>query len=147
MVHTKTNYAAYGKSIRYRIDDGGVVWDGFSEITKQTLETAARRRSTPWEIIQGDKEHNAVNNALIEALEDSANQFVATRYSYEEFKGIHGDLIFGGSQPKRALDAVKARLADDGYFLKVCAVKKNGKTANGFMVQRVDTAEPEQLEV
>ena len=147
MVHTKTNYAAYGKSIRYRIDDGGVVWDGFSEITKQTLETAARRRSTPWEIIQGDQEHNAVNNALIEALEDSANQFVATRYSYEEFKGIHGDLIFGGSQPKRALDAVKARLADDGYFLKVCDVKKNGKTANGFMVQRVDTAEPEQLEV
>ena len=147
MVHTKTNYAAYGKSIRYRIDDGGVVWDGFSEVTKQTLEAAARRRSTPWEIIQGDKEHNTVNNALIEALEDSANQFVATRYSYEEFKGIHGDLIFGGSQPKRALDAVKDRLADDGYFLKVCAVKKNGKTANGFMVQRVDTAEQEQLEM
>lgn len=148
MVHTKTNYAAYGKSIRYRIDDGGVVWDGFSEVTKQTLEAAARRRSTPWEIIQGDKEHNAVNNALIEALEDSANQFVATRYSYEEFKGIHGDLIFGGSQPKRALDAVKDRLADDGYFIKTgIQVKKAGAKDRGFLIQRVDDSEPEQVNI
>lgn len=146
MVHTKTNYAAYGKSIRYRIDDGGVVWDGFSEITKQTLEAAARRRSTPWEIIQGDKEHSASNNALIEALESSANQFVPTRFSYEEFKNLHGDLIFGGQQPKRALDAIKERLSDDGYFLRTgIQVKKNGAKGNGFMVQRIDSVEPEQI--
>ena len=148
MVHTKTNYAAYGESIRYRINDGGVVWDGFSEITKQTLEMAARRRSTPWEIMQTDKEHSAVNSALVEALEGAANQFVPTRFSYDEFKKIHGDLIFGGSQPKRALDAVKDRLNDDGYFLKTgIQVKKDGTKGNGFMVQRMDTAEPEQTSV
>jgi len=96
MVHTKTNYAAYGKSIRYRINDGGVVWEGFSEITRQTLETAARRRSTPWEIMQTDREHTTVNNALIEALEESANPFTPVRFSYEEFKKLHGDMIFGG---------------------------------------------------
>ena len=145
MVHTKTNYAAYGKSIRYRINDGGVVWDGFSDITKQTLEMAARRRSTPWEVIQGDKEHSAINSALIEALEGSANQFVPTRYSYEEFKRQHGELIFGGAQPKRALEAVKDRLADDGYYLKVCAVKVGGQSCKGFLVQRIDSTEPEQV--
>lgn len=145
LVHTKSNYAAYGKSVRYRIEDGGVVWDGFSEITKQTLEAAARRRSTPWEVMQGDKERSAINSALIEALEASANQFTATRYSYEEFKGIHGDLIFGGSQPKKALDAVKDRLADDGYYLKVCKVKREGQACNGFMIQRIDGTEPEQV--
>lgn len=148
MVHTKTNYAAYGRSVRYRINDGGVVWDGFSEITKQTLETAARRRSTPWEIMQGDKEHSAMNDALVEALEASANQFVATRYSYDEFKKLHGDLIFGGSQPKRALEAVKDRLTDDGYFLKTgIQVKKNGTKGNGFIIQRVDTAIAEQATI
>lgn len=138
--------AAYGKSIRYRIDDGGVVWDGFSEITKQTLEAAARRRSTPWEIIQGDKEHSASNNALIEALESSANQFVPTRFSYEEFKNLHGDLIFGGQQPKRALDAIKERLSDDGYFLKVGSVKKNGQSCKGFVIQRIEDSEVEQVD-
>lgn len=148
MVHTKTNYAAYGKSIRYRIDDGGVVWDGFSDVTKQTLETAARRRSTPWEVIQGAQEHNAMHNALIEALEASTNQFVATRYSYDEFKGIHGDFIFGGSQPKKALVSVKDKLADDGYFLKTdIQVKKGNKKGRGFLIQRMDTTEPEQVEM
>lgn len=148
MVHTKTNYAAYGKSIRYRIDDGGVVWDGFSDVTKQTLEAAARRRSTPWEVIQGDQEHNAMHNALIEALEASTNQFVATRYSYDEFKGIHGDFIFGGSQPKKALVSVKDKLADDGYFLKTdIQVKRGDKKGRGFLIQRMDTTEPEQVEM
>ena len=148
MVHTKTNYASYGKSVRYRINDGGVVWDGFSEITKQTLEAAARRRTTPWEIVQGDKEHTATSTALIEALETSANQFVATRYTYEEFKHLHGELIFGGAQPKRALDAVRERLTDDGYFLKTgIQVKKNGAKGNGFIIQRIDSTITEQVHI
>ena len=87
---------------------------------------------------------DVVTCALVEALESSANQFVPTRFSYDEFKKLHGDLIFGGLQPKRALDGVKGRLADDGYFLRTCAVKKSGKMANGFMVQRIDTNTPEQ---
>ena len=145
MVHTKTNYAAYGQSIRYRIVDGGVEWAGFSDITRQTLEAAARRKSTPWEIMQKTEEQETVNNALVVALEQSANQFVATRYSYDEFKKDHGDLIFGGLQPKRALDSVKDRLSDDGYFLKTgIQVKKNGSKGNGFMVQRIDTTVAEQ---
>lgn len=144
LIHTKTNYAAYGKSIRYRIEDGGVVWDGFSEITKQTLEAAARKRVTPWEATKQSGERETINNALIEALEKSANQFVPTRFSYDEFKKEHGDLIFGGLQPKRALDAVKDRLADDGYFLKACAVKRNSRMANGFVIQRIDGDTAEQ---
>lgn len=144
MVHTKTNYAAYGQSVRYRINDGGVEWAGFSDITRQDLEAAARRKSTPWEVMQKSEERETINNALIEALEQSANQFVPTRFSYDEFKKGHGDLIFGGLQPKRALDAVKERLADDGYFLKACAVKRNGRMANGFMIQRIDSNTAEQ---
>ena len=148
LVHTKCNYSSYGKSVRYRIEDGGVIWDGFSDITKQTLEAAARRRATPFEIIQGDQEHNAVNNALIEALEASANQFVPTRYSYKDFKETYGDFIFGGSQPKRALDSVKDRLADDGYFLRTDIQVKNGKKKDrGFLIQHMDTSEPEQVEL
>lgn len=145
MVHTKTNYASYGQSVRYRIVDGGVKWEGFSDITRQTLEAAARRRSTPWEIMQKTETQEAINNELVEALEASANQFVATRYSYDDFKRQHGDLIFGGMQPKRALDAVRDRLVEDGFFLKTCAVKKNGKMANGFLVQRVDFTTSQQV--
>lgn len=145
MVHTKSNYDKYGRSLRYRIEGGGVVWDGFSEVTKQTLEAAARRRSTPWEVVQRDKEREAVNTALIEALEASANAFVPTRYTYTEFKEEHGDFIFGGYQPKRALDDVKDRLAEDGYFIKPgIQVKRSGAKDRGFLIQRIDASEPEQ---
>lgn len=127
MVHTKTNYAAYGQSVKYRIVDGGVKWEGFSDVTRQTLEMAARRKSTPFEIMNRTAEQETINAALVEALETSANQFVATRYSYDEFKKMHGALVFGGMQPKRALDAVRDKLTEDGFFLKTgIQVKKNG---------------------
>ena len=148
MVHTKTNYAAYGQSVKYRIVDGGVKWEGFSDVTRQTLEAAARRKSTPWEFMQKTEERENANNALVEALESAANQFQPTRFSYEEFKQEHGDLIFGGLQPKRALDAVRDRLTEDGFFLKTgIQVKKNGDKGNGFMVQRIDAALPEQVPI
>lgn len=145
MIHTKTNYAAYGQSVKYRIVDGGVQWEGFSEINKLTLEAAARRKSTPWEIMQKTENQEAYNGALVAALEKSADPFSQTRFSYDEFKKIHGDLIFGGNQPKRALEAVRDKLAEDGFFLKVCAVKRGGKMQNGFMVQRIaNEEEPKQ---
>ena len=148
MVHTKTNYVAYGQSVKYRIVDGGVKWEGFSDVTRQTLEAAARRKSTPWEVMQKTEERENANNALVEALESAANQFQPTRFSYEEFKREHGDLIFGGLQPKRALDAVRDRLTEDGFFLKTgIQVKKNGDKGNGFMVQRIDAALPEQVPI
>ena len=148
MVHTKTNYAAYGQSVKYRIVDGGVKWEGFSDVTRQTLEAAARRKSTPWEVIQKTEERENSNNALVEALENAATKFQPTRISYEEFKREHGDLIFGGLQPKRALDAVRDRLTEDGFFLKTgIQVKKNGDKGNGFMVQRIDATLPEQVPI
>lgn len=148
MVHTKSNYASYGQSVRYRIIDGGVKWEGFSEITRQTLEMAARRKATPWEVMQRTAERETINHALIKALEASANQFTPTRFSYEEFKKEHGELIFGGLQPKRALDAVKDELTSNGFFLKTgIRVKDKGRPVNGFVVQRISVEEPEQVEI
>lgn len=148
MVHTKSNYASYGQSVKYRIVDGGVEWAGFSDITRQTLELAARRKSTPGEIMQIAEGKDVVTSALVEALESSANQFVPTRFSYDEFKKLHGDLIFGGLQPKRALDGVKERLADDGFFLRTgIRVKDKGKPLNGFLIQQINTVEPEQVDI
>lgn len=148
LVHTKSNYAPYGKSVLYRIEDGGVVWDGFSDITRQTLELAARRRAAPWEVMQQDQEHTTASKALVGALKHSANQFVPTRYTYDEFKQMHGDLIFGALQPKKALDAVKNELEESGFFLRTgIQVKKGGRKDRGFLIQRVDTTEPEQVEM
>lgn len=145
MVHTKSNYAGYGKSVKYRIVNGGVVWNGFSEITRTTLEQAARRRSTPGEVMHDGERKEVTNKALIEALKKATNPFVATRYTYDEFKAEFGDLIFGGRQPKKALDAVRDKLADEGYFLRTGIDVRHGKVRGlGFSIQQANDAEPEQ---
>lgn len=142
MVHTKSNYAASGPSLCYRItEDGGLEWTGVSPITKWTLEEAARRRSTPGKTIQYTQTRESINQKLIEALKLSVNQTATVRYSYDEFKAQNGDFIFGGLQPKRALNAVADLLAEDGYFVRPCSVRRNGKTANGFLVQKMDTTD------
>ena len=146
MVHTKTNYAPYGPSVKYKIDEGGVVWLGFSEITRQTLEKAARKHSTPQETLTGAKKAAVTNSALIEALKDAANPFVTMRYSYEEFREKYGDFIFGGQQPKKALNAVAEKILEQGYFVKAVPIKKNGKNHNGILVQQLGI-EPEQTTI
>ena len=134
--------------MKYQIMDGGLKWAGFSEITRQTLELAARRKATPGEVLKSVEEKEDINRALIAALESSANQFTPTRFSYDEFKKLHGDLIFGGLQPKRALDAVKSRLADDGFFLKTGVhVFRKKRQSNGFIIQQIDSTEPEQMDI
>lgn len=148
VIHTKSNYAKYGQSVKYRITDGGLTWSGFSPITKQTLEMAARKRATPGEIMANTNEREAVNELLIESVKMSTNQYTQMRYSYDDFRREYGDLIFGGQQPKRALDAIRDRLSEDGIFLKTgIQVRKNGKNSNGFLVQRISTVEPEQAEI
>ena len=74
MVHTKSNYAAYGDTVRYVLDtpeDGGtpaVRFDGFSEITRDVLEIAARRGTTPAALRREAEEEEAWKAALCEAV-------------------------------------------------------------------------------
>lgn len=146
MVHTKSNYAASGPTIRYRITaDGGVEWIGTSEITRWTLEEAARRRTTPREVTRYAQVHDMARQRLVEALETSASESGPTRFSYSEFKQLHGDSIFGGKQPARVMKAVAGRLKEDGYILDICSVRRNGKTENGFLIQRDDVPSSKQI--
>lgn len=141
MVHSKSNYASYGKSVQYRIvDGGGIVWEGYSPITRWDLEEAARQRCTPGELM-AKKDTKAT---LITALKASIIQDGPNRYTYEEFTLLYGDFIFGGKQPKRALDAVAPTLLADGVLLTTGIHVKRGNTApNGFSVQRINPMEPQ----
>lgn len=148
MVPTKANYTAYGQSVKYRIVDGGVRWEGFCDVTRQTLELAARKRVTPLEVMQRTEEREAVSDHLVKALEEAANGSTPTRITYDEFKDKYGDFIFGGGQPKRALDAIKDKMGDNGYYLKTgLQVKRGNSKSNGFMIQRIDNTVADQLVV
>lgn len=136
VVHSKTNYASYGKSVKFRIDEnGGLVWAGFSDIDRSTMEQAARQRKTPGEVVKANSYQEEINSTLIRALLDAANPFQIERFTYDQFKELYGSDIFGTLQPKRALDAVKEAMAARGWTIETGKkVKYNGDSANGFFI-------------
>ena len=139
VVHTKSNYARYGDSVCFRIEDGGVVWDGVSEIDRQTMEQAARQRKTPGEVMQDKESRDSMNEELVKALMDAACPFDTVRYTYDSFKAIYGRTIFGTLQPKRALDAVADVMYGRGYsVLTGIQVKRDGVKGNGFAISSLE---------
>ncbi len=147
-VHTKANHSKHGQSLRYRFTgDGAVVWDGFSEVTKQTLEIAARQRKTPSEVIKASYEQDAADKALIAALLDAASQTETRRYTYDWFRERYGN-VFGSAQPKRVLDGVAPAMIARGYRLETGKkVKCSGETPkNGFFISPIGNQEPEEPE-
>ena len=142
VVHTKANYSAYGRSVRYHVCGGGLEWDGFSDITRSTLEAAARSRRTPGEVIQAEQNRQDTNATLMSALKSVAGE-KPLKFTYDQFQKKFGDLVFGGGQPKRALEGIKAAMLEEGYFVNPCRVRKGKDVGNGFSIQRLPNGEPE----
>lgn len=143
VVHTKSNYSESGKSIKYRItSDGGCQWAGFSDITRKTLEDAARFRKTPNEVLNQQAEQKETNFALIAALREKAVKGKAVNISYDEMKDIYGDDIFGSGQPKRALDNIAYTLKSEDIKISTGKlVKYNARARNGFSLFKSETIE------
>lgn len=143
IVHTKSNYAEAGKSIKFRITkDGGCQWAGFSDITRRTLEDAARFRKTPTEMLNRENTQDTTNYALIEAVKEKAVAGKTVNISYEEMKSLNGSDIFGNTQPKRALESVAASLKNYDIFIQTGkTVRYKERTHNGFSIYKNESIE------
>ena len=134
-VHTKSNNAALGKSLKYRItQQKGLEWLGFSDISRKTLENAARFRKTPGEIIQKSV---AFNSALFDAIQEKAVLNKHINISYDQLKEEFGAYIFETTQPKKEIDNLSDKL--NGVGIKVTTgktVNVNKKTRNGFEIYK-----------
>lgn len=132
-VHTKSNHASAGQSLKYRIThQKGLEWIGFSDITRRTLEEAARCKKTPGEIIQKNVD---INRALFEVIQEKAVFDKHINISYDQFKDDYGAFIFETNQPKREIDKLSDKLNAIG--IKVTTgktVNYNKKTRNGFEI-------------
>ena len=138
VVHTKTNYAPYGQSVCFAIEDGGVKWDGFSEIDRRTMELAARQRKTPFEVKSVEAYKDSTKELLLRALNDAAIPFSDIRFTYDSFKEKYGSEIFGTMQPKRILDSIASDMYSRGYQLKTgIQVKTGNAKGNGFLIHPI----------
>ena len=143
-VHTKSNYAREGKSVCYTITEGGGVrWNGFSEITRGILEEANRSHKSPFAYLQEREEARNEEDALADAIREISIEGKTINVSYKEMQEKYGELIFGRSQPIRALEKLAARIYVEGIIIVTHkSVKYRGKSLNGFSVTRKDPFSP-----
>ena len=146
LVHTKSNYAACGKSIEYCITkEGGVKWAGFSDITKQTLEDSARHKCSPEEYLSLMSKHDDERDKLIKAIEELSQEGKNINISYEEMKDRFGYGIFGSYQPKKALEDISFDLTCRFITLDLGKkVKYNGKTVHGFEIRTYEDGDEDE---
>lgn len=134
----KNNYAKLQKTVLFSIGENGLPkFEGYSD---------KRDREFLLESLHVEKQPEPLNERLLEALKDAANPFDAVKFSYTGFEEQYGATIYGGKQPKKALDLMKPHMEDAGYSLVVKDVKINKKSAKGFVIQPINE-ESEQLTV
>ncbi|MBQ1372299.1 MAG: AAA family ATPase, partial [Oscillospiraceae bacterium] len=151
VVHTKSNYAVAGKSIVYRItSNSGIEWDGFSEITRDTLEEAARTRQKPADLLANRANVSADRHALLEAVTALSEPGKAVKIRYNQLIDDHGEDIFCGRKPRAALESIAAdllargiTLKEYGKFIRATAEEKKAgaKDGRGFVISCMTTPE------
>ena len=151
MVHTKTNYAIAGKSVAFRItSDSGLEWDGFSEITRETLEEAARLRRKPAELLADRASVSVDRHALLEAVTALSEPGKAVKIRYSQLIDDHGEDIYCGKKPRAALESIAAdllargiTLKEYGKFIRATAEEKKAgaKDGRGFVLSCMTTPE------
>lgn len=95
LVHTKSNYAAMGDSVAFRIDgDGKLDWLGYSDVTRNDLEAAARNNKALTEHMASKEADRAVKAFVVERLLALAERQSEPKkfYSYDTLRemGVSG---------------------------------------------------------
>ena len=109
IVHTKSNYAAMGQSVAFRIgDDGRLDWVGFSDVTRSDLEAAARSNKALSEHMVSKEADRAAKSFVVERLLALSEEQTAPKrfYSYDTLRGMG---ISGKADIVPALPALKEK--------------------------------------
>ena len=148
IIHSKYNYTAPGKTIRFSFNgDGGIYWNGYSAIDRFTIEEANRRHKTASEVLKQKNERDELSETLIRALVDSVEDHDIVKFSYDQFKSRYGEDIFGSQMPKRALDSLAEPLNNRGFRIETGKRVRVGKdTENGFFLCRITKDIQEEIE-
>lgn len=144
LIHTKSNLSELAPSLEFQIDSEGLTFGGFSKITKAVCEEAARKRCTPWELIALKEKHREDDSELLQTLAELAQIGKTVAITYDEVEEAGGSMIWGGSQPKKALERLrKPDLLSRGISIGEIGkrIKRHDKTVRGFMLSCNTTSE------
>lgn len=152
LVHTKSNYAAAGKSVAFVItSDSGCEWDGFSDITRATIEEAARLHRTPSECLAIQTSDAECRAALVQAITSLAEPGKYVNIRFKKLQEDFGEEIYMNKQPAKALALISKDLISRG--IQIVEIGKNVKSSKediesgkpkmgrGFTISCMETGE------
>ncbi|MDO5783436.1 MAG: AAA family ATPase [Eubacteriales bacterium] len=137
----KNSYATTMQTILFSIGENRqIVFEGHSDKSDYDFSTAIFEE-------RAKKPPEPLNEKLLEALKDAASPFDAVKFFYAEFEEKYGATIYGGKQPKKALDLMKPHMEEAGYSLITKQIKIGKQGGKGFVIQPINDNEPEQIAV
>ena len=105
LVHTKSNYADYGQSIRFSIsEESGARWLGFSPLDREFVERASRSGRTAFQLISERNSEIEELRPVAEILARLAKPGKTVFYSYDALREAYGKDLFCDRKPKFAID-------------------------------------------
>jgi len=127
VVHTKINHASYGQSVGFTITDDGFAWDGFEQnITKETLEEAARMRKKPVEMIQEAPDYSEMKNTLLEIITELTEHGKETKIAYRQLENMYDDEDFHSLHSSKKREVIE-QIANSEAF------RSRGMTLKGYI--------------
>lgn len=160
LIHTKSNHAALGKTVRYNVGGGCTKWAGFSEIDRSTIELAARRKLTTYEALQQQQKANTDFSRLVSAINERYREVFAEkkvheiRMTYQEIEDASpykSEIWNGHGKQSGAVSHVRDTMRERYNFdvlIPSGTVRSTmtGRTGRGIIVKFIDVQEPDEAE-
>ena len=144
LIHSKSNLSELQPSLSFRIENDGFAYIGHSPISKDTVEAAARKGCTAWEMAELRERRELDASALCTALAEMGETGKVLNVAYEDVTEAYGGSIWGGYSPKKALDALRPEdLLSRGISISEIGknVKRDGRSLRGFTLSCMVTNE------
>ena len=152
VIQTKSNHAPHGQTVKFTIDDNGFAWNGFEpNLTKDTLEEAAKMHRKATELIKDTPDYAELKKELLDLITELAEHGKETGIAYRQLENMCEDETFShiNAQEKKKLidqiaqsDAFKSRgLSLVDYTRNIPYTDSSGtkKRARGFIVSCMTT--------
>lgn len=133
-VHSKSNYAPEGPSIRFSIGrENGVNWLGCSPIDRTLVERASGGAKSVFQLIRDQDSEMEELRPVGELIATLAKPFGRVAYSYDRLKKYYGAELFGDRKPKAAIERASQLFPMRDYEI-VC----------GKVIREKDEKDPER---
>ncbi|MDE5769362.1 MAG: AAA family ATPase [Oscillospiraceae bacterium] len=125
VIHTKINHAAHGQTIKFTIDDDGFSWNGFEpNLTKDTLEEAAKLHRKPTDLIRDKPDDTALKEELLEIITELAEHGKETKIAYQQLSDMCEDETFNDFNASRRKEMIEQIARSEAFRSRGMTLKE-----------------------